>query len=219
MKELDAHQLLTLASCTGTLALATMALFRLSRGPLALPLALLCLDLFALTASDIGVNFTGAQQWLWLDAAAASLLCPTALYFVRVFVGETRSRWLLRGVVIYFGGVACVCGSALLGIGWAQEFAGTRQWALTMLPGLLAGLIPIFVLLARHLGESAGRLERARTWLVISAFGVAVLGNVTDLAADTGIGVPRLGPLGTSGWRRKRRMSVASRMNFSTAHS
>lgn len=198
MDHLGLRESITLASCAGQLVLATIALLRLSRSPLSLPLALLCLDLFAMNAADVGGHVTDAPRWIWLDATAASLMSPLALQLALAFVGRRRS---LRAVGVaawlYYGGIALACAAPALGIEGAQAFSGSRTWALTLVAGT-ALFVPFLVwLLVSHLRGTTSTLERARTWLFIGAYALGVVGNVSDLLANVGVDAPRLGPLGT----------------------
>ncbi|HEY3452003.1 MAG TPA: ATP-binding protein [Myxococcales bacterium] len=193
----------TLASCAGQLALATLALARISKSPLALPLALLCLDLFAMNGSDVANAVTlarGPQQrdWVWADSIAASLLLPAALYLVLAFVGKRRAWRVPMGVAwAYYGGIAAFCATAFLGVQAARDFAGNRPWSYSLLPGTALFVPAMVYLLASHLRESPGTLEKARTWLVVGAYALGFVGNFADLLANTGMDTPRLGPLGT----------------------
>lgn len=198
MAALSTHQWITIAACAAQLALATIALLRISKSPLAWPLALLNLALFAANAGDVASGVTGAEEWIWLDASATSLWLPLTLHFALVFVGRRGFlRWLQRALYFYFGAIAVACLSAFVGVGWARSFAGAPQWAWAIGLGAAISLPMITYLFISHLGASHSGLERARTWLVIGGYALAAGGNVCDLLADLRLDVPRLGPLST----------------------
>src|SRR5688500_17664470 len=115
MENFDSQEVVTILACAGQLALATVALVRISKSPLALPLALLCLDLFVFNAGDVTYHLTGARQWVWLDTTAASLLVPFTARFALAFVGKSRSlAWVAWCFDVYFGLIALGCAAAFL---------------------------------------------------------------------------------------------------------
>ncbi|MGC4120735.1 MAG: ATP-binding protein [Myxococcales bacterium] len=203
MSALTLRDYVTLASCVGQLALATLALTRVSKSPLALPLALLCLDLFAMNGADVANSVTRAQgpqlrEWVWADSIAASLLSPATLYLLLAFVGKRRAWRLPMALAFaYYGGIAAFCATAFLGVQAARDFAGNRPWSYALLPGTALLVPAAVVLLTRHLRENPSPLERARTWLVVGACALGFVGNFADLLANTGVDTPRLGTLGT----------------------
>jgi two-component system sensor histidine kinase HydH len=197
MANLDIKEWITIVSCAGQLSLATIALRRISKSPLALPLALLCLDLFVFNAADGAGHVTGAPQWQWLDASCASLMVPLAIRFVLTFVGRSRAlSWLARAFDIYFGITAIGCACAFLGFEWARAFVHPSTWALTVAPGAVAALVALTWLFVSHLRAINSPVERARTWLMICGIAMGAAGNVFDLLANVGFDVPRLGPSG-----------------------
>ncbi|MBS1150978.1 MAG: two-component sensor histidine kinase [Myxococcaceae bacterium] len=192
---IDTHEWITIASCAGHLSLATIALRRLSKSPLALPLALLCLDLFVISAADVAFHLTGAQQWQWLDVSCASLMVPLAVRFVLAFVGRSRAlAWMSRAFALYFGLIALGCAAAFLGFDWARTLASPEIFARVVAPGAVAAIVALGYLFVSHLGATHSPLERARTWLVISGIAVGTAGNTCDLLANAGFDVYRLGP-------------------------
>lgn len=203
MSDLSLRDVVTLASCAGQLALAMLALSRVSKSPLALPLALLCLDIFAMNGADVANSVIWAQgpqlrTWVWADAVAASLLTPLALALVLAFVGRRRA-WRVPMAIfwVYFGGIAAFCASAFFGVEAAREFAGNSPWSYALVPGAALFVVAVALLLAAHLRDNPSTLERARTWLVAGALALGFAGNVADLLANTGMDAPRLGTLGT----------------------
>ncbi len=197
MLTLGLWEWITIASCVGHLALATISLLRLSKSPIALPLALLCLDLFVFNAADAANQIVPADQWRWLDATFTSLMAPLSIRFVLVFVGRRRQLALLAYAFdLYFGVTALACAGAFVGIPWSRDFAGLSGWAKAVTPGAVAAIATLAWLFASHLKGTTSRLEKERTWLVIGAFALGTAGNVCDLLVGLGFHAPRLGPLG-----------------------
>ena len=196
MASIELQDWIKIVSCAGHLALATLALLRISKNPLGLPLGLLCLDLFVFNGADAVAHITGVPEWGWLDAAGTSLLPPLAMRFVLTFVGRNRThRWLAWVFDVYFGAIAIACALAFFGVSWSQTYAGKEAWGWTMTPGAIALVVADTWLLAGHLRDSESPLERARTWLVISATTLGVVGNFADLFTILGFSALRLGPL------------------------
>lgn len=195
MSPLAPHDLVTLIACACNLALATIALLRLGRSPLAWPLALLSLAFFVENAADVAYQVNRVDAWSRLDEAAATLLAPLGLRFVIVFVGEGgRPRGVERAIGLWFLAIEALCLAALAGVDAVARPLTPDRWALLILPGALATFVVATLQLRRHLGRSGSMAERARTRLVIGAFAVGMLGQLFDLAANTGLAFPRLGP-------------------------
>src|SRR5437660_2594934 len=92
---MTARDWVLLIAATGHLSLALLATFRGGRSPLALPVALLCFDLFGWTFATFGHHLFGAPEWGWLDATATALSPPFVLHVVLAFIGEVRGRMRL----------------------------------------------------------------------------------------------------------------------------
>lgn len=73
-------------ACLGQFVLALVAL-RSGRSPLALPLALLCLDLFTWNTASLIFDLSGQLPWRWLDLSTSPLSTPLTFDFVLTFVG------------------------------------------------------------------------------------------------------------------------------------
>ena len=83
---------LTAATCAGQLALALLCIVRGTRSALAVPLALLCLDILGWTASGLAYALTDVLAWRWLDHALTPWTAPLALHFILVFVEIGRAH-------------------------------------------------------------------------------------------------------------------------------
>jgi two-component system sensor histidine kinase HydH len=194
---MDLHSWLTIASCTGQLALALLALVRGAKSPLARPLALIGLTLFTFNASDLAEQISSSHGWIWIDNTANSILCAFVLHFILVFVGRRRElAWLLTAAYLAFGGLAATWAAWFL-LEPSRAAAGSRAGAILLLVLALPAVAIMLWLLAVHLARTTDGLERARTWLVFGAVAVGVAGGLTDLLANTGLSVPRLTNVGT----------------------
>jgi len=188
---------ISLGACAGLLALTGLALVRVGRSPLALPLSLLCIALSTWNFADFALAHPGRPGWRFIATMAALMSAPSALHFILAFVGERRR---LAGVMFasygVFGTLAAV---SLAGLGSERMAAvvGSSGFALTVLvlsaPLLLTG----FGLLTLHLRREVRTTERARAGLLLTGLVLLVTLLGTDLMVVLGQDVPRLGNLGT----------------------
>lgn len=187
----------TLAACAAFLGLAALAATRGAKNPLALPLALLCVDLFAYNGLELLGSVTGSSAWDALESASAALSAPFMIHFALAFLGARREqRALLNAAYVYFGLVALSSLAAFV-VPALSTYPSGGAWALAM----LAGVVPCFswlgVLLVRHYRRSGSAEERARTQLFIGTLVIGVGGPVTDLLAIAGASSgPRLAAWG-----------------------
>lgn len=191
---MSSSMLVTLVACAGQLALAMAAAARGAKGPLALPLAILCVDLFVWNFAALASELSGGQSlWFFFDLATSPLTAPLALHFVLAYVGARRQ---LRGVLVLvylaFGSLSAV---SLLGLvwPWAAAFASSHLWFVSFLAGatpvILGGLGLLFV----HLRRLVTNAERTRTWYLLAAFATLSVFGSTELLAGMGFALPKLG--------------------------
>src|SRR4051794_3640135 len=83
---------ISLGACAGLLALAGLALVRVGRSPLALPLSVLSITLSTWNFADFALAHSGDAGWRLIATSAALMSAPSALHFILTFVGERR-RW------------------------------------------------------------------------------------------------------------------------------
>ncbi len=187
------EQLFTIAASAGFLGLAALAAFRGARNPLALPLALLCVDLFAYNGLEAADSSTASHPWKGLESAAAALAAPLLVHFTLAFLGARRTqRRFLFAVYAYFGLVVVSCLAPAV-IPAMRDYPGGDTWALAMLAGILPGLGWTGFLLVRHYRDNTSAEERARTQLFIGTMAIGVGGVATDLLSIAGApGTPRL---------------------------
>ncbi|WP_434387170.1 two-component system sensor histidine kinase NtrB [Melittangium boletus] len=188
---------LSLGACAGLLALAVLALVRVGRSPLALPLAVLCITLSTWNFADFALANSGGAGWRIIATVSTMMSAPPLLHFLLAFVGERRR---LSGVMYatygLFGALSLV---ALGGLGTERVAAGVTSRGFTwVLVGLFLPVLgTAFWLLGRHLRREPRAIERMRTRLLLTGLALLVLLFGTDVAAELGGNVPRLGGLGT----------------------
>src|SRR5512143_555688 len=133
---------LTLVASSVYLAVTVVAGLRGRRGkaktgePVALLLAMLCLDLFAYNGLQLIWDLSGQTFWHSLNAAAA---CPAPALFYHLvigFVGQRRRyRRALIASYIYFGSLGAACVAAAF-FSVLEGFPNGQTWAVLTLAGL-----------------------------------------------------------------------------------
>jgi two-component system sensor histidine kinase HydH len=192
---MDVAQIVTLCACVGQLALAFVCIARAASSPLAVPLALLCLDILGWTAAGLAYNLSHAASWRWLDHALTPWTAPLALQFVLLFVGRRRA---LRGA-LYVAGLACGSLSVLPVLAFVlpsvRPFIGSPSWSVLLMSVSVPTMAFAIAALLRHLRESADPTERAGTRLLLAA---ACIGTGFGATEELGrfVGVPPLGDVG-----------------------
>src|SRR6266542_1592073 len=165
------HEKFGLVACACHLALAILAVTRRGRSPLALPLALLCIDLFVWNAADLAGELSGDRAWEKLDAALSWLAPPLALQIIAGFVGRARSlRPLLAVAYVFFAQLPF----------WAER----RSWEVGFGAGIVVSLAVAVALLVMHLVRTTERSEKVRTRSMLCAITVAILLGSSDLWRD-----------------------------------
>jgi signal transduction histidine kinase len=191
---MTAPQAVSFAACAGLLALTLLCVSRTTRGPLAGPLALLCLDIFGWTGAGLAYDWTGAAAWRWIDHALTPWTPPLALGFVLTFAGRRRAlRATLWAVSIPFGALSAASAASFAVVG-ARGFVGSTAWSTLLLSSALATMAFASVVLVRHLRESVEPTERARAQLILAAAAIGTLLGMTDELGQ--YNVPSLGSVG-----------------------
>jgi two-component system sensor histidine kinase HydH len=188
---------LSLAACTGQLALAGLALARVGKSPLALPLSLLSIALSTWNFAHFAHAVSLEEGWRLVALAATLTTAPCAVHFILAFTGQRRR---FAGVIYstygIFGLFAAMALSAL-GSPWVAVRATSVTFSrITMLLVTLL-LCAGWGLLVLHLRRAPRLEERIRTGLLLLGLVLLVALPGTDLLADLGFNVPRLGTLGT----------------------
>jgi signal transduction histidine kinase len=182
-----ADEIFTLSASAAFLGLAALVAIRGAKNPLALPLALLCVDLFAYNSLEVLGNTTDTSSWEWPESAAAALAAPLLVHFALTFLGARRGqRVVLVGSYVYFGLVAASCFLPIF-VPSLGAYPGGPWWAIAMLGGIAPCFAWISVLLVRHYKDSGSPEERARTQLFIGTIVIGVGGQATDLLAIAGV--------------------------------
>jgi signal transduction histidine kinase len=187
-------QTVSLAACVGQLALALLCVARATRSPMAVPLALLCLDIVGWTGAGLAYELSGVSSWHWIDHALTPWTPPLAMNFLLVFVGRRRELAPALRLVV----VAC---GVLSAASLAEWFApgvrplmekGVRSTALVAVA--IPTMVFTMILLLRHVRESADAVERTRARLLLAAVAIGTALGLTDEMGQ--YGVPSLGGLG-----------------------
>jgi two-component system sensor histidine kinase HydH len=188
---------LSLAACAGQLALAGLALGRVGKSPLALPLSLLSIALSTWNFANFAYGASNEESWRLVALSAKLMAAPCAMHFILSFTGQRR-RFAVGIYATYalFGVFAGVALSAL-GSQWLAERATSPLFAhLTLaIDTLLLGTG--WGLLVLHLRRATRLDERIRTGLLLLGLVLLVALPGTDMMAELGLSVPRLGTLGT----------------------
>ncbi|RKH49450.1 sensor histidine kinase [Corallococcus llansteffanensis] len=187
----------SLLACAGQLALAGIALARVGRSPLALPLSLLSIALSTWNFSAFGLARSGDTGWRLVGFAAALMTLPCAVHFILAFVGRRRrSAWAMYGTYAVMSLLAL---TMLVAIGWPalEGHINTFHFGFAVSAVAVPVLAAAFTLLALHLRRAGSPDEKARAGLVLLGLGLLVALLLTDLAADMALPVPKLGNVGT----------------------
>jgi signal transduction histidine kinase len=164
---------------------------------LGLPLALLCLCLFGWNFLAFAHDTSGVAAWRYLDVSTSPFTTPLALHFVLMFAGEARRlRWILR--VLYAAAAALSLASLSAFVSaWGRGFAGSETWAMLHIVLAIAGVGLAVWTMVHHLRQATTAAEKMRARLVLVALLVGGAVASTELWADAGLDVPKLGNVGT----------------------
>ncbi|XXF79206.1 ATP-binding protein [Myxococcaceae bacterium GXIMD 01537] len=187
----------SLVACAGLLALAVLALARVGRSPLALPLSLLAISLSTWNFASFAHSASGEPGWRFMVLMAALMTAPCALHLILAFVGRRRQlAWAVFATYGLFGAAAAAALASL----WLEPLAQavtSHGFALAVLALALPLLCAGFSLLVLHQRRADTPEERARAGLVLLGLTLLVALLGTDLCAELGWDMPRLGNLGT----------------------
>ena len=183
-------------ACIGELAIAALVALRALAGPLATPLMFLSVDFFVWNFAQMAYHRSGSLSWHLLDMVASPVATALAFDFLMRFLGRSRQlRWLTRAAYLLRGGLA---GAAALG--WfqpcARGFTLSPTWSWLWLAGFPVLWRRHAGLALRSLPPRGTREERSRTRLLLAAVMVIAPLASTELWADLGFAVPRLGAVG-----------------------
>jgi signal transduction histidine kinase len=186
----------TLIACVGELAVVVLVALRAFGSSLAMPLMFLSVDLAAWNFAQLAYHRSGDIRWHLLDMALSPVGTAIAFHFMLTFLGRARQlRWLVIAVYVYYGVVASSALAALVSPA-ARSLALSHTWSWHWLAGLLPLSGFAVVLLSVHLRRASSVEERYRTWMLLAAVAVISPLASTEVWADLGFGVPRLGSVG-----------------------
>jgi signal transduction histidine kinase len=179
------------------LAVTLLAASRIGRSPLAAPLALLCLCMFGWNLAAVGHAVSGHVGFRLLDVALSPFTTPLAVSLVVRFVGI--SRRMRVPLVVYFAIAAALSVAAVVGLSQAQEpsVAASAVWAKAHLAMAVPGAIAAGALLVRHAVRVSSAEEQLRARMVLAALVVGAAFGMTELWADAGVPIVRLGHAAT----------------------
>ncbi|MFL5320516.1 MAG: two-component system sensor histidine kinase NtrB [Myxococcaceae bacterium] len=189
------HVWISLVASAGQLALAFAAL-RVVQKPLGLPLTLLSLALFGWNTASIGYELSGLPAWHWFEVIISPTSTPLGFHFILTFVGRRRQLRALNILAYLAFGLLSL--SSVVAFLWppARGFADSGMFARVHLLLILPVLSLSAYLLWLHLERAATELERARTSLLLIAIGVIGGFASTEVLADLGFPVMRIGSMG-----------------------
>ena len=188
---------ISLGACAGLLAVAGLALERVGRSVLALPLSVLCIALSTWNFADFALAHSGGPGWRLIATTAALMSAPSALHFILSFVGERRRLAAVMFSAYAVFGVLAATSMAGLGSARLAEVVSSRGFVLMVLAFTAPLLLGGFGLLTQHLRREVRSTERTRAGLMLTGLALLVTLLGTDLVAVLGQEVPRLGNLGT----------------------
>jgi signal transduction histidine kinase len=192
---MTASDIAALLACVGQLAIAVLAITLATRSPLAIPLALLCLDIAAWTAAGLARHLSGNSLWQWLDHALTPWTAPLALQFALAFIGRRRALRATLVVAFVACGGPCVAPLLAFVMPAVRPFVGSDLWAASILATSIPTMAFATVVLVRHLHASVDGAERARTRILLAAFAVGTAFAATEELSHF-VPVPRLASVG-----------------------
>ncbi|HEY3595012.1 MAG TPA: histidine kinase dimerization/phospho-acceptor domain-containing protein, partial [Polyangiaceae bacterium] len=182
---MSASDWMSVVACAGHLSLAMLVLLRGGPSPLALPLALLSLDLFGWNFASFAYAHSHADVWRYLDRSLSPLTPPLTLHVVCVFTGNARKlRYVLLATYVVFASLVFRMDAP--------------DWTSLFLFGIAATMVPALGLLVAHLIRTDDPEERIRTKLILAAAAIGTVLGSTDLwNTRVSLPVPQLGSLAT----------------------
>jgi two-component system sensor histidine kinase HydH len=187
---------INLIACVGELAMAALVALRAFGGPLAMPLILVSVDFFAWNFAQLAYHRSGLIEWHLLDMVASPLASALAFHFLMRFLGRSRQLGsVLLAIYLYYGVVAGIAAAGWFSP-WARALALSHLWSWAWLAGLFPVSLLAVGLLMLHLRRVANAEEANRTWLLLAAVTVTSPLAATELWADLGFPMPRLGSVG-----------------------
>lgn len=192
------NEYLSLVACGAILALAFLVFSHRGRNPLALPLGLLCLDMFVWNFATWAFSYSGEPAWHWLDVTFSPFTPPLTLHVVLVFTGRVDA--FRRVLLLAYGlfALLSVSSAAAFVLANARRWVESTEWSVVFLSLWAPLLIFAGVLLVQHLRGQVREDERMRTRLVITSIFIGAVMGSTEMWNDM-VRVPALGHVGALG--------------------
>src|SRR5271170_1012476 len=96
---MNATEILSLTVSLGNLALALLCIFNAGRSPLAVPFALLYLDIFGWTGAEVAYEHSHhVEGWYLLDHVLSPLTPAFGLQLALAFVGRRRVHRIVQAI-------------------------------------------------------------------------------------------------------------------------
>lgn len=192
------HAILDLVACAGHLAVGNLVLLRQTGSPLALPLGLLALNLFAWNFADFAYTVSGQVEWHWLDLGLSPFSPALGFQMVMTFVGGLRRfRWALIASHLFFAALAASAWLAF-SLPQARTWLDSPTHSATFMVGEIVVMAFSVALLWRHARRTQDPDERKRTWTMTAAILSGAAFATTDFWNDLGVPIPSLTNIGTT---------------------
>lgn len=178
---MNATEILSLTVSLGNLALALLCILNAGRSPLAVPFALLYLDIFGWTGAEVAYEHSHhLEGWFLLDHALSPLPPALGLEIALTFVGRRRAHRTVRAIAWAACGVLSALAAACFVFPSLTPLVSSRAWSAWFVSILVPTMTFTLMVLLRHLRETGDSTELARTRLLLTACAVATVFACVD---------------------------------------
>jgi two-component system sensor histidine kinase HydH len=189
------QQSIFMMAAIALLSLAALAIAR-GRGPLKIPLILLCLDVAGWSAASSTYAVYGTAALSGIDHVLTPLTSPLALEFCLAFVGALRASHLTRFAAFILCGALSVASLIAFVIPGLRPFVDSRAWGVWLLASSVPTMAVGLTTLIRHRQFTTDPEERIRTSFLLIVFGVGTLLGSTEVIVSYVPSCPQLGSVG-----------------------
>jgi two-component system sensor histidine kinase HydH len=189
------QQSIFMMAAIALLSLAALAIVR-GRGPLKIPLILLCLDVAGWSAASSTYAVYGTVALSGIDHVLTPLTSPLALDFTLAFVGALRASHLTRFAAFILCGALSVASLVAFVIPSLRPFVDSRAWGVWLLASSVPTMAVGLTTLIRHRQLTTDPEERMRTSFLLVVFGIGTLFGSTEVIASYVPSCPQLGSVG-----------------------
>ncbi|MBI2901464.1 MAG: hypothetical protein HYY17_14865 [Planctomycetes bacterium] len=187
--------LLYLVSAIGNLSLAVLVISRGRGRRGALPLALLCLVLFAWQMGE-SLHATAGGFWGYVRLVASSVAPSFLFNFVRHFVRRERDYGRVTSVLYGITALFALLTAGALALQVLRALVDHWIWNAVYILCLFPFLAFAIVLIVRRRREVADRTERTALNFIALGIAVGVFSGLVDLTVALGSPLPPIGHLG-----------------------